>query len=170
MSDHITYKRSEETKMTGRPRWIGVSISIGVGLFILALIVSAIVVPQLRLLHSFQALIYIAVIILTRRNSPWGFGAAVFIATAWNCLNLFITHLFSAGAGQFWSFISTGNLTRPDTMMVFIGVIGHFVIITACLAGFFNLQPGRKQWVQFFAGGLLVLAYFALIVVTTAPH
>jgi len=28
----------------------------------------------------------------------------------------------------------------------------------------------RKQWGQFFAGGLLALAYFASIVVTTAPH
>jgi hypothetical protein len=51
-----------------------VSIAIGVGIFILALTVSAYLVPQLRILHFFQALIYVAVIVLTRRNSPWGFG------------------------------------------------------------------------------------------------
>jgi hypothetical protein len=44
-------------------------IPIGAALFIVALIVSALVVPQLRLLHCLQALIYVAVVILARRNS-----------------------------------------------------------------------------------------------------
>jgi hypothetical protein len=38
------------------------------------------------------------------------------------------------------------------------------------MAGFLQLGPGRKQWGQFFGGGLLALAYFILIVVTIAPH
>ncbi len=58
-------------------RWIRASIPIGAGLFILALALSATLIPQLRLLHILQALIYLAVIVLTRRNSPWGFGAGV---------------------------------------------------------------------------------------------
>jgi len=41
---------------------------------------------------------YVAVIVLTRRNSPWGFGAGVIVPTAWNCLGLFITHLIQGGA------------------------------------------------------------------------
>jgi hypothetical protein len=151
-------------------RWISMSISVGVGLFILALIGSAVLIPQLRLLHFLQALIYVAVIVLTRRNSPWGFGAAIFIATAWNCLNLFVTHIFEAGAGQFWSVIRTGQVSQPDTLLVFVGSMAHFLLIIACLAGFLRLRPVRKQWVQFFAGGLLVLAYMALIIVIAAPH
>src|SRR4029077_13496977 len=83
-------------------RWIPVSILLGTGIFLLALAVSAAIVPQLRLLHAFQALIYLVVIFLTRRNSAWGFGAGVIIATAWNILNLFVTHLLYAGAGQLW--------------------------------------------------------------------
>lgn len=47
----------------------------GAGLFLLALVVSAILVPDLRVLHSLQALIYVAVIVLARRNSAWGYGA-----------------------------------------------------------------------------------------------
>jgi hypothetical protein len=58
-------------------RWVHVSILVGVGLFILALTLSAVFVPQLRLLHLFQAVIYVVVIILTRQNSAWGFGAGV---------------------------------------------------------------------------------------------
>jgi hypothetical protein len=152
------------------PRWIRVSISIGVGLFILALTLSAVFVPQLCFLHLLQALIYVAVIVLTGRNSPWGFGVGVIIPAAWNGLNLFVTHLFQAGAGQFWSLVRTGHVSRPDTLMVMIGGVAHFLLIIACMAGFIQLRPRMKQWGQFFAGGFLFLAYFALIVFIAAPH
>jgi hypothetical protein len=151
-------------------RWTSVSIGIGVGTFIVALIFSAFVVPQLRLLHALQALIYVAVILLTRRNSPWGFGVGVIIPLAWNCLNLFVTHLFQAGAGQFWSLIRTGHVSRPDTLMVMVGGLAHFLLIVACMAGFLQLRPRRKQWLQFFAGGFLASVYFAVIIAATAPR
>lgn len=151
-------------------RWIRVSISVGAGLFILALALSAVVVPQLRLLHLFQALIYVAVIVLTRRNSAWGFGVGVIIPVLWNSLNLFVTHLFQAGVGVFLSFLRTGHVSRPDTLMVPVGGLAHCLLIVACMAGFLQLRPGMKQWGQFFAGGLLAFAYLGLIVVTTAPH
>ncbi len=150
-------------------RWVRVSIPISAGLFILALALSAVLIPQLRLLHLLQALIYVAVIVLTRRNSAWGFGAGVVVPTAWNCLGLFITHLIQAGAGQFWLLLRTGHVSRPDTLAVLLGGVAHFLLIIACIAGFLQLRPGRKQWAQFFAGGLLAMAYFALIIVTTAP-
>ena len=154
----------------GGSRWIRVSISIGVGLFIFALAVSAFFVPQLRLLHVFQALIYVAVIVLTRRNSPWGFGIGVIIPTAWNCLNLFVTHLFQKGAVLFWSLVRTGDVSRPETMMVTVGGVAHFLLIVACVAGFLQLQPRGKQWGQFFGGGILASAYFALIIAIAAPR
>jgi len=156
-----------------------VAIPIGVGLFILALTLSAFFVPQLRILHVFQSLIYVAVIVLTWRNSPWGFGIGVIVPTAWNCLNLFVTHLFQKGAvqfwslvrtGQFWFLLRTGHVSRPETMTVTLGGVAHFLLIIACMAGFIQLRPRMKQWGQFFAGGFLALAYFALIIVTAAPH
>jgi hypothetical protein len=151
-------------------RWVYVSILIGVGLFISALTLSAVLIPQLRLLHFFQALIYLVVIKLTRQGSAWGYGAGAIIAMAWNSLNLFVTHLFQAGAGQFWSLLQTGHVSRPDTLMVMVGGIGHFVLIVACIAGFIQLRPRAKNWGQFFGGGLLALIYFGLIIATTAPH
>jgi hypothetical protein len=54
-------------------------IPIGSALFLIALTVSARVVPQLRLLHLLQAFIYVVIVILARRNSVWGFGAGVTI-------------------------------------------------------------------------------------------
>ena len=154
----------------GVPRWVRLSIPVGVGLFIFALAVSAAVVPQLRLLHLLQALIYVAILILTRRSNALGFGAAVFIATAWNCLQLFVTNLSETGAGLFWSFVRTGHLTRPDTVMVFIGTMAHFLLIAASIAGFIRLKPDKKQRYRFFVGGFLVLAYMALIIAIAAPR
>ena len=151
-------------------RWIRLSIPLGAGLFIAALALSAALIPQLRLPHLLQALIYVAVIVLTRRNSPWGFGAGVIVPIAWNCLGLFITHLIQAGAGQLWLLVRTGHVDRPDTLAVLLGGLAHFLLIIACIAGFLQLRPARKQWAQFFAGGLLAMAYFALIIVTTAPR
>lgn len=155
--------------VTGSP-WIRVSILVGVALFLLALAVSAAIIPQLRLLHFLQALIYVAVLILTRRNSPWGYGAGTIIAIAWNSLSIFVTHLFQAGAGQLWILLHGDHFTRPDTAMVFTGGVGHFVLIIACIAGFLELRPTRKNWAQYFGGGFLVLAYMALIIATTAPR
>jgi hypothetical protein len=154
----------------GSSCWTRLSIPIGVALFLFALAVSAFFVPQLRLLHVLQAMIYVAVLVLTRRNSPWGFGIGVIIPTAWNCLNLFVTHLFQAGARQFWSLLHTGHVSRPDTMMVTVGVVAHFLLIIACIAGFIQLRPRRKDWGQFFAGGFLAMAYFALIIAIARPR
>jgi hypothetical protein len=160
--------------MTQRPecksRWARVWIDVGAVLFVFALAGSAAVIPQLRLLHVFQAFIYVAVIVLARRDSGWGFGAGVTVAVAWNSLNLLVTHLFQAGSREFWSLVRTGHVHRPDTMMVFIGGVAHFILITGCLVGFLGLTPGKKQWGQFVMGGVLSLAYFALIIAAMAPR
>lgn len=53
--------------------------------------------------------------------------------------------------------------------MVFIGAVGHFVLIVACVAAFHQLRPGKKEWLQCVAGAVLVLAYFALIAKIMIP-
>lgn len=92
------------------------------------------------------------------------------IPTAWNCLSLFVTHLFQKGAVQLWSLVRTEHLSQPDALMVMVGGVAHFLLIAACLAGFLQLRPHAKQWGQFFGGGILALAYFALIIAIAAPR
>src|SRR5215469_14911010 len=89
-------------------------IPIAAALFIVALTASALVVPQLRLVHFLQALIYVAVATLARRHNVWGFGAGVTVAVVWNSLNLFVTHLMQAGAVAFWFLLRTGHVRRLD--------------------------------------------------------
>lgn len=130
-------------------------------------------------LHLLQALIYLAVLVLTQRNNAWGYGIGVFVPTAWNCLNLFVTQLFQKGAvqfwslihsGQFWFLLRTGQVSRPDTLIVMVGGAAHVLIIVPCVAGFLHLRPRGMQWGQFFGGGVLALAYFALIIAIAAPR
>ena len=145
-------------------------IPIGAALFLIALTVSALVVPQLQLLHLLQALIYVVVVALARRNSAWGFGAGFSVAVAWNCLNLFVTHLMQAGGVEFWSFLRTGHVRRLDTMMVPLGGIGHFILLVACLTAFLALRTDNRKWRKFFLGGVLALAYLVLIVAIARPR
>jgi hypothetical protein len=145
-------------------------IPIGAAIFLVALAISALVVPELRLLHFLQALIYVAVVILGRRNNAWGFGAGATIGVVWNSLNLFVTHLVQAGVAAFWSFMHTGQMRRLDTMMVSVGGIGHFILIIACLAALLNQPPHNKKWWKFIGGGALALAYLALIVAVARPR
>ena len=145
-------------------------IPIGSALFVVALGVSALVVPQLRLLHLLQALIYVAIIILARRNSVWGLGAGITIAVFWNSFNLFGTHLMQAGALAFWSVIHTGQVRRLETMMVPVGGIAHVVLIIACLAALRDCGTRHNKWWKFIGGGVVALAYLALIVAIARPR
>jgi hypothetical protein len=145
-------------------------IPIGAGLFLVALAVSAVAIPALRPLHFLQALIYVAVVILARRNNVFALGAGFTISVAWNSLEFFGPHLMQAGALMFWSFILTGQVQHLETMMVPIGGIGHFILMIACLTAIFHQTTATKKWWKFIAGGVLVLGYFALIVAIGRPR
>jgi hypothetical protein len=144
--------------------------NLGATLFLVALLVSAIVVPELRVLHSFQALIYIAVIVLARRNSPWGYGAGFAIAIVWNGMSLFVTHLMQAGAVAIWLSLRTGHVQQLVPMMVTLGGIGHFILIVAALIALVGHNTEARKWWKFAGGGILSIAYFALIVAFARPH
>jgi hypothetical protein len=150
--------------------WISATriwIPTGAALFTAALFLSAVVVPELRLLHLLQAVIYVAVVILARRNSMWGIGAGVTIAVFWNGLNLFVTHNMQRGAVALASFLQTGQLREPVPMTVLLGGIGHFVLIGGCLAALIDRRIKNKQLWKLIAGGVMALAYAALIVTAT---
>lgn len=152
---------------TSQPRWISEFILVGVGCFLFALFLSAMFDPRIRLLHALQALIYIAVFVLARRDSPWGFGAGCMISLLWNYMNLFVTTFIWAGMQQWWIFLRTGHLHRPDLAIALVAAIGHFLLIIACLAGFLRLHPRGRQWIEFIVGGALAIGYFLLIIITT---
>ena len=152
------------------PAWINASILAGAGFFIFALFLSAVFDPKIRVLHALQALIYIAVIVLTSRNNAWGFGAGCIIAAFWNYINLFVTTFIKAGLQQLSTLLRTGQLHRPDLLIAVIAAAGHFLLIIACLAGFLRTRPEARRWGQFILGGVLAVGYLVIIIITTAPQ
>jgi hypothetical protein len=156
-------------KPDANPRWINTCIIVGSALFVFGLAVSAVFAPEWRVLHVFQALIYVAIIFLTRRKSAWGFGAGFFVGIFWNALGLLATPLFSDGFQEVWSVIRTGNLQRPDLLLQLLAAGGHVLIIVACAVGFLSMRPGGRRWSQFIAGGVLVIGYLFAIVFAVGP-
>jgi hypothetical protein len=152
------------------PGWALVAIYVGSGLFGLALLVSAIFDPTIRVLHALQALIYVAVVVLARRGSPWGFGAGALIGMFWNYVNLFVTNFIAAGFGQLWTLLTTGALKRPDLLVAVVAGTGHAVLIVGCLVGFAYCRPRAREWTKFLAGGVAAIAYLVAIIVTTGPQ
>lgn len=145
-------------------------IPLGAALFLVALSVSAWSMPQLRLLHVLQALIYVVIVVLAYRDSPWGFGAGATMAVAWNSLNLFVTHLMEVGAVAFWHLLRTGRVRALVPMMVALGGVAHFILLAACLAAVLQQRPERNKWWKFAGGGIIAMAYLVLIVVIANPR
>jgi hypothetical protein len=150
--------------------WVRMPIYLGASFFTLALILSAVFDPTIRVLHTLQALIYVVVILLVKRSNVWGYGAAFFIAVLWNYTNLFITTFIKAGWTQLVAFLRTGHLPRPDSLIALLAAGGHFLMIGAGLAGFLLLRPKLMGWLKFLAGGAAAIAYFVLIIYTTGPQ
>lgn len=153
-----------------QPLWISALIIAGAGFFLFALLLSAVFDPSIRLLHALQALIYIAVIVLTRRNNSWGYGAGCIIAGFWNYINLFVTTFIKAGLEQVSVLLQTGHLQRPDLLIAVVAAGGHFLLIIGCIAGFLRMRPTMRQWARFVAGGTLAVVYLVAIIVTTGPQ
>jgi hypothetical protein len=152
------------------PRWIQRTIDVGAGFFLVALIVSAVFDPSIRVLHALQALIYVAVIVLTRRRSAWGYGAGCVIALVWNAVNLAITGFIAAGFTVIAMLIRTGQLVHAEYLIAVIAALGHAAMIVACAVGFVRLRPTWRGWARFAAGGVVAVLYFAAIIVTTGPQ
>jgi hypothetical protein len=138
-------------------------------MFVFGLTVSAIFAPEWRVLHVLQALIYAAVIVLTRRKSAWGFGAGLAVALFWNALLVFATPAARDGIEELWTVVATGHVERPDLLLSLFAASGHVLLIIACVLGFLCVRPTARQWGQLVGGGALALAYLFAIVFAVGP-
>src|SRR5439155_15605014 len=81
------------------------SIFVSSAVFIVILALAAVFDPTIRVLHFLQAFIYIAVMVLTRQRSVWGYGAGFSIAAFWNFTNLVHTTFIKNGAQELMRWI-----------------------------------------------------------------
>jgi len=134
--------------------------------FIFILTLSAVYDRSIRVLHAFQALIYVAVVILALRRSAWGYGAGCIIAVFWNWTNIVYTTFIANGLRELAHALQTGRVGRPDQLIAVVAAAAHFVLIGSCLVGYFRIKS-RGSWepVKFFAGGVIAVSYFAGIII-----
>jgi hypothetical protein len=168
--DAPTVTAATQTKPATSATWVNACILLGSGVVVLGLVVSAIFAPEWRMLHALQALIYVALVVLTRRKSAWGFGAGAMVAAFWDAIAVFATPLLREGTQELSATIQTGSMPRPDLLLQLLAFGGHILITIACLVGFFCTRPGARHWGQFVAGGVLVICYFAAIVFSVGPE
>jgi hypothetical protein len=145
------------------PRWVAIAIPASAGFFLFALLVSAAFQPSLRLLHALQALIYVAIILLTRKNSSAGFGAGVFIAGFWN-------YIFLRGASRDIAAMLSGVSFRADIALQLAAAMAHFVLIAACSTGIWRMRRDFKVWVSALAAGVLAVGFLVLLMITLRPQ
>ncbi len=143
--------------------WPLAAIHVGASMFVVALAASVFFDPSIWVLHTFQALIYVAVMVLAQRESPLGFGAGSVIALLWNGANLFATGFIAAALHTLHTVLSTGHISRPVLLLVLVGAAGHFLMIAGCLACFFRSSSGRRQWARFLGGAILGIIALVLI-------
>jgi hypothetical protein len=160
-----------KTAREPNPGFLNWAIWIGAAGFIAILILSAVFDPTIRVLHTFQALMYVAVITLTARGSRWGLYLAVSAAAFWNYMAMFVNTFFRAGVHALSQSIATGQVQHPDLVISVFAVSFHFLMIAGALLAYLRLS--NKSWADL-GGWLITLVaqtvYFASIVALFQPR
>jgi hypothetical protein len=154
-----------------RNSWLEWLIDGSCGVFIFILALSVVYDRSIRVLHAFQALIYVAVVLLALRRSAWGYGAGCIIAALWNWTNIVHTTFVANGLRDLARALPTGRLSRPDQLIPVVAAAAHFALIGSCLVGYFRIKP-RGSWepVKFLGGGIIALGYLAGIISMFGPQ
>jgi hypothetical protein len=161
------------TPMTPRPltapEWL---ITVGGSVFIFALAVSAVFVPEIRWLHVVQALLYVAAILLSIRRSRWGYFLGASTASLWNALATFASPLFVELAD---------HPLRPDAILQGLAWLANLAVVVGCVWGYVRLTT-RSGWdlgrflltfvgaTAFLVGATALLAPDYLVAFTRATH
>lgn len=87
-------------------------------------------------------------------------------------MGLFLTHLIQAGALALWFLLRTGHRHTGELvpMAVTLGGIGHLILICASVLLVVRFDAEPRKWGKFAGGGVLSVAYFALLVTLFKPH
>lgn len=158
-ADVLWFMESGDQKF-GAPEWL---ILIGAVAFILVLGISAYWEPDIRVLHFFQAWMYIATMILSFRGSRWGHFIGVSAAGFWNYVNLFAVRFFFNGLEQLALWVRTGHLARPDIFIAVPAWFSNLLVICGCLWAYSRLRERRVSdtW-KFAVAFALTTGFFAL--------
>jgi ABC-type uncharacterized transport system permease subunit len=145
---------------SGAQEWF---ILIGASVFIVVLAVSAFFESDIRWLHFFQALMYIATIVLSLRRSRWGYFIGISAAGLWAYVNMFVTTFLFSGLHHLMRSIQSGRLQHPDQIIAVPAWLANVVVVVGCIWAYSRLrQKPASDFVRFLITFVLTTGYFAL--------
>ena len=159
MQQRVLQPMKPNGQRAGAPEWL---ILIGALVFIIVLAVSAFWEADIRWLHFFQALMYVATIALSLRGNRWGYFIGISAAGSWDYANIVATTFFFNGLRQLSEWIHTGHLARPDLLIAVPAWFSNFFIIVGCLWAY-SRRPAKRaaDIASFLLAFALTTAFFA---------
>ncbi len=151
------------------PEWL---ITVGAGVFIFVLAVSAVFVPAIRWLHVAQASMYVAAVLLSSRRSPWGHFVGASAAGLWNVLAMFASPLFVE---------LIDHPTRPDLLLQGFAWLANLAVVVGSAWAYSRLTTKSRRDIgrlaiafvgatAFLIGATAILAPDYLAALTRALH
>ena len=152
----------------GAPEWL---ILIGASIFIFVLALSAYWEADIRWLHFFQAWMYLATIFLALRGNRWGYFIGISAAGLWDYANLFVTTFLRSGLQHLGTWISTGQLSRPDQLIAIPAWLSNFLVVCGCLWAYSRLKEKRlADFGRFLVAFAISTGFFALDMALFQPR
>ena len=143
----------------------------GALLFVFALFMSAYWEADIRLLHFFQAWMYLSTMYLTLRHNRWGYFLGFSIAVFWDYTSAFVTTFFRSGLSNLAGSISTGHLQRPDQMIAIPAFFGNVFLALGCIWAYFGRRDqSRSDAWKLLAAFALSTGYFWLDIALFQPR
>lgn len=139
--------------------------------FIFVLALSAYFQADIRWLHFFQAWMYAATIILSRRGNRWGYFIGISAAGLWDYTNLVATTFFVNGLQQLSRWMHTGHLARPDLLISVPAWFSNLLVVVGCVWAYARLRGKSPADVgRFLLAFALTTGFFAGAIAIFQPR
>lgn len=152
----------------GAPEYL---ILIGSCLFIFVLWFSAHIEADIRLLHFFQAWMYLATIVLALRCNRWGYFVGISAAGFWDYTSLFVNTFFVSGIHWLSAWMHTGQLKRVDQIIAVPAWTANFLVVAGCVWAYSRLpDKPRGDLARFALAFILTTGFFAAAMAVCQPR
>ena len=139
--------------------------------FILISALAAYLEPDVRALHLYEWLIYLAVMVLALKHGKWGYGIGISTAAFWLGLSLFGTTFLRDGVENWAGFLKTGHITSAMAVVAVPAAISQLLLIVCCIWAYGRIK--NKQWsdLEILVGSALIsVVYLAGVVALFWPR
>jgi hypothetical protein len=156
-----------------RQRHTGLDSAI-VGLCLVFILISALAAylePDVRVLHLYEWLIYVAVIVLALKHNKWGYGIGISAATFWVGVSLFATTFLRDGIENWIGFLKTGRVTSAMALVAVPAAISQLLLIVCCIWAYRRMKNKRWSDLEILVGSALIsVVYLAGVVALFWPR